>query len=119
MANRDLKNILPDNSKVSNQRKITNISSEKYFNFFEHAPIALWIEDFSEAKKYMDSLIKKHNTNIKSYIKNNPDVIPKLTSLVSIKDVNANAVKLYKAKNKTDLYENLNKVFTKKSNEGF
>jgi len=119
MANRDLKNILPDNSKVSNQRKITNISSEKYFSFFEHAPIALWIEDFSEAKKYMDSLIKKHNTNIKSYIKNNPDVIPKLTSLVSIKDVNANAVKLYKAKNKTDLYENLNKVFTKKSNEGF
>ena len=119
MAKRNLKNIPQENSEVSNQTKIDKVSCDEYFTFFEHAPIALWIEDFSEAKKYMDSLVKKYNTDLKTYINNNPTIIPKLASLVAIKDVNATAVKLYKAKNKEELYENLNKVFTKKSNEGF
>ena len=38
---------------------------------------------------------------------------------VKIKDINSKTVELYKAKSKKDLLENLNKVFTEKSHEGF
>ena len=39
------------------ERIINNGSNDKsvnfnYFNFFEYAPIALWIEDFSKAKLF-------------------------------------------------------------------
>lgn len=92
---------------------------DKYFTFFEYAPIALWIEDFSEVKNYVEKEISENNLDIKSFITDNSKVIEKLSSLVKIKEVNATAVKLYKAKDKLDLIENVSKVFTEKSFVGF
>jgi PAS domain S-box-containing protein len=99
--------------------KNNSVVDKKYFTFFENAPISLWIEDFSEVKKQVDALVKESNTDIKTYITNNPDTLTKLASLVTVKDVNNAAVKLYKAKSKEDLLDNLPKVFTENSNAGF
>lgn len=110
-----------DPIKIVNKDIVKNNSdvTKKYFNFFEHAPISLWIEDFSAVKKEIDALVKESNTNIKTYITNNPDTLTKLASLVTVKEVNNAAVKLYNAKSKEDLLENLPKVFTENSNIGF
>ena len=102
-----------------NTTETCNVGLEKYFTFFEHTPISLWIEDFSEAKNYLDSKLKNTNMDLRTYISQNPDVISKVASMVSIKDVNSTSLKMYKAKSKEELFENLNKVFTPKSNEGF
>ena len=99
--------------------KNTNVITDPYFSFFEHAPIALIIEDFSEVKNYINSIIKQKNTNLKAYIKNNPTIISKLIPLVHIKDVNAKAVNLYNAKNKKDLINNIAAAFTEKSGKQF
>ncbi|MBI9040918.1 PAS domain S-box protein [Lutibacter sp.] len=106
------------------ERIITNGSNDEslnfnYFNFFEYAPIALWIEDFSKAKLFIENKLKEHNTNLIDLLNKNPHLIPELASLVTIKDVNKTAVQLYKAKSKKDLLNNLNIVFTEKSNAGF
>jgi len=90
-----------------------------YFTFFEDAPIAIWIEDFSEAKKEVAKKVAEKNTKIIDYLLENPDYIFELASYVKIKDINSKTVELYKAKSKKDLLENLNKVFTEKSHEGF
>jgi PAS domain S-box-containing protein len=107
--------------KTISEDAMKNISvvDKKYFTFFENTPISLWIEDFSEAKKQVDALVKESNTDIKTYITNNPEILTKLTSLVTVKDVNNAAVKLYKAKSKEDLLDNLPKVFAENSNAGF
>lgn len=107
--------------KTMNEDAVKNNSvvDKKYFTFFENAPISLWIEDFSEVKKHIDALVKESNTDIKTYIINNPETLTKLASLVTVKDVNNAAVKLYKAKSKEDLLDNLPKVFTENSNTGF
>ena len=99
--------------------KNNSVVDKKYFTFFENAPISLWIEDFSEVKKHIDALVKESNTDIKTYITDNPEILTKLTSLVTVKDVNNAAVKLYRAKSKKDLLDNLPKVFTENSNAGF
>ena len=101
--------------------KETTVVNENlnYFTFFEDAPIAIWVEDFSEAKNEVSKIIAKKNTTINNLITENPEIIVELVSLVKVKDVNSKAVELYKAKNKKDLLGNLNKVFTEKSNEGF
>ncbi|MDP2069842.1 MAG: PAS domain S-box protein [Lutibacter sp.] len=99
--------------------KNTSVVHKKYFTFFEYAPISLWIEDFSEVKKKIDVLVKESNTNIKTFIAENPDTLTKLASLITVKEVNNAAVKLYNAKSKEDLLDNLPKVFTENSNTGF
>ncbi|HEY9169867.1 MAG TPA: PAS domain S-box protein [Lutibacter sp.] len=99
--------------------KNVSVVDEKYFTFFENAPISLWIEDFSEIKKRIDVLVRESNTDIKTYISNNLDTLTKLASLRTLKDVNIAAVKLYNAKSKEELLENLPKVFIENSNAGF
>lgn len=108
--------------KVTTKTTFTNSQSknigleEKYFSFFEHVPLALWIEDFSKVKTYFEKLKHTNITDIKSYIANNPKIIQDLNSLIVIKEVNATAVKLYKAKSKHDL---VNRIFNEKSQVGF
>ncbi|MHB1108077.1 MAG: PAS domain S-box protein, partial [Lutibacter sp.] len=99
--------------------KNNSLVHKKYFTFFEYAPISLWIEDFSEVKKKIDALVKEGNTNIKTFITENPETLTKLASLITVKEVNNAAVKLYNAKSKEDLLDNLPKVFTENSNTGF
>jgi len=94
-------------------------SNEKYFAFFNHAPMSLWIEDFSKVKQHASKLAKEHNTTIKSFIQNNPDIVSELALLVTIKEVNDTTLKLYNAKSKEELLGNLNKIFNEKSKEGF
>tara|TARA_R110001583_G_scaffold103863_3_gene251157 strand:- start:44375 stop:48454 length:4080 start_codon:yes stop_codon:yes gene_type:complete len=106
-------------AKLKKKKSSLELATEKYFTFFNHAPISLWIEDFSKVKQYAAKLAKEHNTTIKSFLQNNPTIIPELALLVSIKDVNNTALKLYNAKSKEELLSNLNKIFTEKSKEGF
>ncbi|PHQ57600.1 MAG: hypothetical protein COC16_00320 [Lutibacter sp.] len=103
------------------EREIKRFSKEreKYITFFENAPISLWIEDFSEVKKYLEKQTKENNTDVISFINGNPDIIPKIAHLVKIKEVNAATLKLYKAKTKQELLNNLSNTFTKDSSKGF
>ena len=112
-------NFTNSQSKLQDSNKTKLEIKNKYFRFFEYAPIALWIEDFSEVKNYVEKGIKESNLDIKSFVENNNTLIQKLTSLVKIKEVNATAVKLYKAKDKIQLLENIAKVFTEESLAGF
>ncbi|AOW20959.1 PAS domain S-box protein [Urechidicola croceus] len=107
-------------SSHENENKSTlKAMNDKYFTFFEYAPIALWIEDFSSVKRYIDGIVQANNTTIPEFIEANPHITSHLASLVTVKEVNNAAVSLYKAKSKKDLIQNLEKVFTPDSNRGF
>jgi hypothetical protein len=51
------------NEKTTDEYQNKNINNLNYFSFFEYAPIALWIEDFSKAKLFFEKKLKQHNTN--------------------------------------------------------
>jgi len=106
---------------IDSQNKIQGQQefNEKYFTFFENAPIALMVEDFSRLKIYIEKVVKENKTDVKSYITANPDVISKLASLIKIKEVNATALTLFKAKTKQELLKDLDRTFTDKSTEAF
>jgi PAS domain S-box-containing protein len=104
---------------LDSEQIIQQSNNQKYFNFFEHAPIALYIEDFSKLKEYVEEKAKENNVDLHTYLINNREVIKQLHHLVIIKEVNATAVKLYKAKSKEALLTNLEQVFTPESADGF
>ncbi|SNR38126.1 PAS domain S-box-containing protein [Lutibacter agarilyticus] len=93
--------------------------NKKYTNFFEYAPVALFIEDFSEVKSFIEKQAKEANLTIEVFLQQKKYSLGNLHEKVIIKEVNATAVKLYKAENKNDLLKNLERVFTPNSTVGF
>ena len=100
-------------------QKKAMLNNDMYFTFFEQAPVALWVEDFSKAKLFVEKIAKENNIDVKSFIAENPKYIKKLIDLIEIKDINDAALKLYKANSKQELLQNLKLVFAKKSYRGF
>ena len=95
------------------------LNSDPYFSYFNMAPLAIWVEDLSIAKAYLEKKVLEHATNVETYLLENPEIVDELAEMVVIKDVNQTAVDLYKAKSKEELFQNLDKIFTKKSYVGF
>lgn len=93
--------------------------NKEYYNFFEYAPVALYIEDFSVVKSFIEEKAKEANLTIEDFLHTNKNIVEGLHDKVIIKDVNTTAVKLYQAKNKNDLLDNLKRVFTPDSAIGF
>ncbi|MCF6182264.1 PAS domain S-box protein [Lutibacter sp.] len=111
MSTKDFKSSLLNIPTLANQKQD--------YSFFEHIPIAVFLEDFSLVKQYILTEAEVQKTDIKTYLLNTPEAIHKINSFEIIKEVNSAAVKLYKAKNKEDLLSNLEKMFTKDSHIGF
>ena len=70
-----------------------NYDSQNYYNFFEYAPIALYIEDFSEVKIFIEKKAKEVNLDVESFLLNNKNIVEKLHEKVVVNAVNETAVK--------------------------
>lgn len=84
-------------SKVTDSSQFNH--NKKYYNFFEDAPVALFIEDFSEVKLFVENQAKKSNLTVKEFLLQQKESIGYLHEKVIIQEVNSTAVKLYKARN--------------------
>ena len=78
-------------------------SQRRYRALFEDSPIAIWEEDFSELKKYLDSLKQKGITDFQKYFSSHPDAAQECTGLIRILDVNSAALKMFSAFSKEEL----------------
>ncbi|MDO9260916.1 MAG: PAS domain-containing protein, partial [Flavobacteriaceae bacterium] len=93
-------------------------SKLKYKTLFENSPISLWEEDFSEVKKYLDQNFP-NILLVEEFLNEYPDKIAHLASMVKTVNINQATIKLYKAKTKEELIDNLSKIYTVKSYDIF
>ncbi|MFX0126317.1 MAG: PAS domain S-box protein, partial [Candidatus Hodarchaeota archaeon] len=94
-------------------------TEEKYRTFFDQSLISTLEEDFSEVKKYLDTLKQRGVKNLREYFINNPEEIKLLVKFVKVLDVNKTTVKMYGAKSKEELLKGLNTVFGEDSYRTF
>ena len=115
-ANKALHNEIIQHKKTE---KALTLSQDRYRGIFESSPVSLWEEDFSEGKKYLDSLAKKGISDLRDYFKKKPQELLKCALMVKVVDVNRATLDLFRAKNKQELYAGLSRVFGKESFEVF
>jgi PAS domain S-box-containing protein len=92
-------------------------SEKRYHALFEDMPISIWEEDFSEAKKYLDSLKIQGITDLGAFFKANPDALYESASMIKVIDVNQATIKMYGAGSKEDLYRSMDTGLNKSEME--
>jgi len=90
-------------------------SEEGYRSLFENAPAALWVEDFSEAKHYLDDLRETGCEDLLAHFNAHPEAVAECVARVKVIDVNRQALELYQAKDKQALMEGLARIVTPQS----
>jgi PAS domain S-box-containing protein len=85
-------------------------SQERYYNIFRNAAVAIWEEDFSEVKSFIDDLKSQGMNDFKKYLDEHPDVVQKAIKMVKVIDVNDEAVMMYEAKSKEELLTSLDRI---------
>jgi signal transduction histidine kinase/signal transduction protein with GAF and PtsI domain/DNA-binding response OmpR family regulator len=78
-------------------------SEGRFRQLFESAPIPLWEEDWSGLKVIVDGLVGQGISDIRSYLRDNPQVAETLHGSVRWIDFNDALVRLYGAENKDAL----------------
>lgn len=86
-------------------------SENRYRCLFEDSPIALWEEDFSATKAYLEQLKMTGVNDFERYFAEHPEEIQQCMSMLRVVDVNRAAVQLYHAQDKADLFKNVERVF--------
>lgn len=93
------------------------MSEQRYKDIFNAASVAIMAEDCSDVKKAINGLKASGVSDFEKYLDENPDFVHKAAQMLKILDVNDAALKLFGAKNKTELLTSIDKVFTPTSFE--
>ncbi|MFH1282754.1 MAG: PAS domain S-box protein [bacterium] len=103
---------------IGEQKKIElalRESEERYRSIFENSPISIWEEDLSKVKMHLEALKMMGIKDFLKHFNENPQEAVECARLAKIVDVNMTTVKMYKAQNKDNFINDLNKVFAEES----
>ena len=84
---------------------------ERYHAIFQLAPISLWEEDFTEVVATLDAMKAQGVEDIRQHLKQNPEVLAELASMVEVLEVNDYTLELFCASSPEKLLGSLDKVF--------
>ncbi len=90
-------------------------SEKKYRNIFETSEVSLWEEDFTGVKAAINELKQQGIKDFRKYFKEHPEFVEKAMSLIKVLDVNEATVKIFEAKDKSELLGSLPKIFVPES----
>jgi len=94
-------------------------SEARYRALFESSPVALWEEDYSLVKPQLDALLAAGHTDLAGYFAAHPEVPVACAGLIRVLDVNATALKMYRASTKSELSLSLVHIIQPATNPGF
>jgi PAS domain S-box-containing protein len=92
---------------------------ERYRELFESSPFPMWEEDFSELKRYLDSLAASGVTDLRTYLREHRRAVEECLRRVRVLDVNRAAREFYRASSKEELLKGLSKIFDEAAFEVF
>jgi len=94
-------------------------SEVRYRGLFEHSPVALWEEDFSAVKLHIDKIRQSGVTDFRAYFAGHPQALLECIGEIKVLDVNAAALTLMHASDKSQLIGSLQRDFPDEGRDGF
>ncbi|RZK10723.1 MAG: PAS domain S-box protein [Flavobacterium sp.] len=87
-------------------------SEEEYRSLFDDSPIALWEEDLSVVKAYLQELglMGKDKWEVERFLKSNPEIINNCIALIKIINVNNESLLLHNVQSKEELIANFPEI---------
>lgn len=100
--------VIEDITSTKKAEETIKKSEEEYRSLFDDSPIALWEEDLSDVKNYLESLglMGKDRSSVETFLKNNPDIVNECIALIKIINVNNECLILHNASSKEELVAN-------------
>ncbi|MBE7433014.1 MAG: PAS domain S-box protein [Anaerolineales bacterium] len=95
--------ILRDITERLEVNKSLRTSETRFRALFEDVPIAIWEEDFSEVKEYLDSLMEQGVADLRAYFASHPEELLRCENMIRVMDLNNTAVKMFEANSKEEL----------------
>jgi len=83
----------------------------RYRYMFESAGVALFEEDWSDVRRWFDTLRTQNVTDLRYHLETHPHMVAEAIPLVRISDANTYSLRLFKAESKQDLLESLERIF--------
>ena len=94
-------------------------SEMRYRSLFDDSPTSLWLEDFSEVKRYADDLKASGITDLRAHVAEHPEVVREFAKRVHIIRVNRATLALYGADSVEQFMKGLDTVLGSGTNETF
>jgi PAS domain-containing protein len=96
----------------SQSAKLLHESESRYRYIFQAAGVSIWEIDFSRVKIAIDDLKTSGVRDFAQYLAAHPEFVERTNKLLRIGDVNDATVKLFGSKDKKELLQSLDKIFT-------
>ncbi len=103
--------------KLSSERDAE--SSNRYDLLFDFVPVAIWEEDVSKLMTALERLRCLGVSDIRQYLLHHPEFLREAAEMITVTNVNHEAVRLYGARNKHDLLNSEIRVLMPESKEAF
>src|SRR5262249_17032890 len=87
----------------------------RYRALFENAPIAIWEEDFSQVKLFIDGLKSSGVADLEAHFREHPELVTECVRRVRVLDVNRRALEFYGAPTKEQLIGALPELFDERA----
>ncbi len=84
---------------------------QRYRLIFESVGISIWEEDFTEVKALLRDIQAQAIPDLRAHLTAHPELVMQAASLVRIRNVNRQTLKLFGAANKEELLASLERVF--------
>ena len=88
-------------------------------HLFEHAPVAIWLEDFTALDQWMAQLRRSGVTDLADYLRGRPEELRHALSLIRLLDMNPAAVTQNAASSKQHLLQSLPQLFDERTYTDF
>jgi PAS domain S-box-containing protein len=98
---------------------ILGMQEASFQDLFEHAPIALWREDFSQVKLEVDLLVAAGVTDLIAYYLARPEELDALWAMITVLNVNQTCVNVMGAEDKSELMPKMRPLQTQSSQHAF
>lgn len=94
--------------------------SEQYARgLFDHSPVSLWVEDFSEVKRLIDGVRDAGVTDFRTFVNVHPEFVQRCMQEIRVIEVNQQTLRLFAASDKPTLLRSLHEIFRDEMEQHF